>query len=105
IRNDGTEIWVRLNKYHREDGPAVNYPNGSCEWWRNGKLHREDGPAVIVSPGHFIFYAHRILKPEEQHKEIIEKNNDYARQVAKEIPLDKIMDTHVTYSQKGREKR
>ena len=62
-------------KYHREDGPAIEWPDGRCEWWINGKkldpqpkkrtntlpvgffvwefrkngdLHREDGPAFIV---------------------------------------------------------
>jgi len=30
---------------HREDGPAVEWYNGSKEWYKNAKLHREDGPA------------------------------------------------------------
>ena len=37
--------------YHREDGPAVIYPNGDQFWLRNDKLHREDGPAVVYSDG------------------------------------------------------
>jgi len=42
----------RLNgKLHREDGPAVEYVDGSKEWWFNGKLHREDGPAVEYVDG------------------------------------------------------
>ena len=32
---------------HREDGPAVVYPNGRFEWWVNGQRHRVDGPAAI----------------------------------------------------------
>ncbi len=31
---------------HREDGPAVEYPNGFKYWYINGMCHREDGPAV-----------------------------------------------------------
>ena len=23
-------------KWHREDGPAIEYPNGTKEWWLNG---------------------------------------------------------------------
>ncbi len=33
-------------QYHREDGPAIEHPNGNKLWFINGKLHREDGPAV-----------------------------------------------------------
>jgi hypothetical protein len=28
-------------KYHREDGPAVEWANGSKEWWLNGTSHTE----------------------------------------------------------------
>lgn len=31
--------------WHREDGPAVEYSNGTKLWCRSGLLHREDGPA------------------------------------------------------------
>lgn len=42
--------------YHREDGPAVIYPNGDQFWCRNDQLHREDGPAVIRSDGTRYWY-------------------------------------------------
>jgi hypothetical protein len=35
-----------LNQYHREDGPAIEYANGTKWWYLNDQLHREDGPAV-----------------------------------------------------------
>ena len=38
--------WRLNGKLHREDGPALEYADGSKEWWLNGKLHRVDGPAV-----------------------------------------------------------
>ena len=46
-----TECWGYYNKdswlmYHREDGPAATYKDGSKYWWRHNKLHREDGPAI-----------------------------------------------------------
>lgn len=37
---------------HREDGPAVEWNNGSKEWYFNGKRHRLDGPAVERFNGH-----------------------------------------------------
>jgi hypothetical protein len=45
-RLDGTKCWCRNGRFHREDGPAVEYTGGSKEWYTNGLLHREDGPAV-----------------------------------------------------------
>ena len=49
---DGTVRWYLNDHLHREDGPAVEWANGSKEWWINGQLHREDGPAVETSDGH-----------------------------------------------------
>lgn len=56
---DGNKYWCRemfpnsgLMEYHRIDGPAVEYADGSEEWWLNGKFHREDGPAVVLKPGY-----------------------------------------------------
>jgi hypothetical protein len=45
--DDGRQHW-RLPDwtFHREDGPAVLYPNGDCQWYFDGRLHREDGPAI-----------------------------------------------------------
>ena len=43
---NGTKQWWFNGKRHREDGPAVEYTDGTKQWWFNGKLHREDGPAV-----------------------------------------------------------
>ena len=34
---NGTECWSISVYYHREDGPAVEYPDGSKEWWLNDK--------------------------------------------------------------------
>jgi hypothetical protein len=38
-------------KRHREDGPAVIYPNGLEQWFLNDKRHRKDGPAITYSDG------------------------------------------------------
>lgn len=39
-------VWIKDGKYHREDGPAIEWPSGNKEWYLDGKCHREDGPAV-----------------------------------------------------------
>ena len=60
------EHWLN-GKRHREDGPAVIYPDGTKEYWINGKLHREDGPAIIGPNGKEIWYKngkfHRLDGP------------------------------------------
>ena len=48
---DGTKGWYTNGKPHREDGPAIEYANGTKQWWVNGKLHREDGPAIEWANG------------------------------------------------------
>jgi hypothetical protein len=48
---DGSNEWYINGKRHREGGPAVEYADGFKEWYKHGKLHREDGPAVIFSNG------------------------------------------------------
>lgn len=52
IDRGGTTRW-RLpdGTLHREDGPAVEWANGSRKWCQNGLLHREDGPAVVFWDG------------------------------------------------------
>jgi len=42
-------------EYHREDGPAIEYPGGTKMWYQHGKKHRTDGPADIFPAG-FVRY-------------------------------------------------
>jgi hypothetical protein len=47
----GEKRWFLNGKLHREDGPAVEYPNGTKHWFLNGEWHRKDGPAYEGSDG------------------------------------------------------
>jgi hypothetical protein len=51
---DGVAIYYTNdnNQWHREDGPAINFPDGSEYWWLNGKRHRKDGPAINLKNGY-----------------------------------------------------
>ena len=50
IDKKGTKRWRLPNgKYHREDGPAIEYEDGFKSWYINGKLHRKNRPAVDSS--------------------------------------------------------
>ncbi len=67
IDEDGVERYFKDGKYHREDGPAIKYPNGTGDWYLNGELHRVDGPAVKWSDGSEFWYLngkpHRVDGP------------------------------------------
>jgi len=39
VSSSGTKEWYLNSKFHREDGPAVEYAGGDKEWWLNGKLY------------------------------------------------------------------
>ena len=55
----GDKEWHNKNgQYHREDGPAIEYANGSKEWWVNGIRHREDGPAIEYTDGFGFWHYH-----------------------------------------------
>jgi hypothetical protein len=43
-KSNSNDYWS--GKFHREDGPAVEWLSGRKEWWFDGKLHRLDGPAI-----------------------------------------------------------
>ena len=55
--SNGTKGWYLNDKRHRTDGPAIEWPGGGKEWYLDGKLHRTDGPAVETSSGHKGWYV------------------------------------------------
>lgn len=48
---DGKKEWWIKDRLHRENGPAVEHSDGKMEWWIDGEIHREDGPAVKLANG------------------------------------------------------
>jgi hypothetical protein len=65
VDDDGTKFWYRAGKWHREDGPAIEWANGDKQWYRNGKCHREDGPAVEWADGTRFWYQDDDLHRED----------------------------------------
>lgn len=51
VHDDCNVCWLKNKTYHREDGPAIERPDGSEEWYKNNELHRKNGPAVIHPDG------------------------------------------------------
>ena len=62
---DGS-VWYLNGQYHREDGPAVEWATGRKEWWLNGKRHREDGPAYEGFTGSKSWYLNGKKYTEEE---------------------------------------
>ena len=66
VDEDGTIRWKIDGILHKEDGPAVIYPNGTTVWYVDGVKHREDGPAMVsTSRDVSAWYKHGELHREE----------------------------------------
>ena len=48
---DGSKEWLQNNQLHRENGPAVEHISGAKWWYKDGQLHRENGPAIEYADG------------------------------------------------------
>ena len=70
---EGTKFWFQNGQCHRTDGPAVVYTNGTRYWWQNGLLHRTDGPAVITAEIKRWYINGKILT-EAEFKEAVKHN-------------------------------
>jgi len=42
IDDYGNKYWYLNNKWHREDGPAIEYANGDKVWYLNGEQVKEE---------------------------------------------------------------
>jgi hypothetical protein len=52
VDSNGTIRWYNENgQPHREEGPAIEWANGTKSWWLRGQPHREDGPAIERADG------------------------------------------------------
>jgi hypothetical protein len=65
IVENGDTFWYLNNELHREDGPAIEYADGTKRWYRNSKLHREDGPAIEFGNGDKYWYIDDNLHRED----------------------------------------
>lgn len=57
VNTDGTTRWYNINgELHRENGHAIEYPNGCKAWYIRGQRHRVDGPAIEFANGEKHWY-------------------------------------------------
>ena len=38
VCSDDTKAWYQNGKFHREDGPAIEYADGRKYWYQNGRF-------------------------------------------------------------------
>lgn len=74
---DGSKEWFIDGKHHRENGPAIEWDDGKREWYLNGVRHRENGPAVEYPDGKKQWYLNgkleRVEFPAKEIKTLREK--------------------------------
>ena len=52
----GVHYYNKQDQRHREDGPAIEYSNGTKYWYINGYYHKTAGPAIEYSDGTKVWY-------------------------------------------------
>ena len=75
VNECGTKSWYLNGKYHREDGPAIEYASGTKFWYLNGNLHREDGPACEWADGDKFWYLNGKCLSEKEWKKRTKKTH------------------------------
>jgi hypothetical protein len=76
ISEDGDKFYHKdkeMTSYHREDGPAIEYADGSKDWYLNGKRHREDGPAMEFANGNKYWYLSNVYYSEQDFLKLTDK--------------------------------
>lgn len=63
---DGGKVWYVDDKPHRVDGPAVEEIDGTKEWYVKGRRHRTDGPAIEFANGNKEWYRHGVKITQEE---------------------------------------
>jgi len=76
INEDGDKTYWKnkeMTIHHREDGPAIEWNDGSKEWWLNGKRHREDGPACEYANGNKYWFLSNIHYSKQEFLKLTDK--------------------------------
>jgi len=69
VDEEGTTRWYKDAKcevFHRENGPAVEYADGTKLWLHNGNRHRDNGPAFEFANGEKRWYLNGVQLTEAE---------------------------------------
>ena len=69
--SNGTKSWYQNGQKHRTDGPAIVCTNGHKEWWQNDQRHRTDGAAVELSDGDKWWFINGVQLTEAEFNQAI----------------------------------
>ena len=73
VDKDKNAFWYKDGLFHREDGPAIEWADGSKAWYLNGQKHRIDGPAVEWADGHKQWFLNGVEYSKEEFNQWLEK--------------------------------
>ena len=71
--SDGSKEWYIKGELHREEGPAREWINSTKEWCINGQYHREDGPAREFADGTKQWFLNGKGYSEQEHQQEVIK--------------------------------
>ena len=71
---DGSKGWFQNGQYHRTDGPAIERANGTKEWVQNGQRHRIDGVAIDYANGCKRWFIHGVEMTEAEFNQLVGEN-------------------------------
>ena len=96
IRTEAAVEYVNGDgKYHREDGPAIEYTNGTKAWYLHGERHRIGGPAIEWHNGDQSWYQNDEYHREDGPSIIWESRKPEWWYRGKSIPVDNLQDFQV----------
>ena len=79
VTKDGTRFYYNnAGELHRDDGPAVEWADGSKGWFQNGLLHRTDGPAIEYDAGTKSWYINGERLTEAEFNQLVVKMSEIA---------------------------
>ena len=70
---DGSKGWFQNGQYHRTDGPAIERADGSKEWFQNGQRHRIDGVAIDYANGYKRWLIHGVEMTEDDFNQRVKE--------------------------------
>ena len=79
VAKDGTRRYYNnAGELHRDEGPAVDWADGTKLWYQNGQLHRIDGPAVECRDGDKRWYINGKRLTEAEFSQLVMKMSEIA---------------------------
>ena len=75
---DGSKGWFQNGQYHRTDGPAIERADGTKLWYQNDQLHRIDGPAVECRDGDKRWYINGKRLTEAEFSQLVSEMSEQA---------------------------